>query len=539
MKVGSRIVFIILFVAYNCFGQDNIKRLGGEVTFTTSVNAYVKFSDTEKIKIGDTLQLSANSVLSNCLVVKNKSSISCVCAILTGCEVKAGDVILHPVLLETTKTNPTKEIRDRMVRKPVTAMTPEQIDSINSMQKISGRISVASYSTLSSLRGDNHRTMYRLGINVSHFQDSRFSLESDMNYRQNFVPAESKSSQRTKQYNVYNLALRYETPSKFSLVVGRKINMNASSIGAIDGVQAEKYFGKFYTGIIAGFRPDIFNQNFNSNLLEFGGYIGLKTNAGAFKSQTTLGLLEQKNAGATDRRYVYFQHSSTVGRNLNLFSSVELDIYDKVNEQISTDARLTNLYASASYRISKVFNVFVSYDSRKRILYYETFKTEIENLLDDDEARQGARVRLNIKPLKNTTVGLSYSKRFQSSGQNASDNMNGYITFSKIPIVRGLLNVSYNINISNYLESKIWSFRHSRYLFKNKLNVDLYYRIIEYAYKISKVNDALNNTYKQSYIGSNLTYQFAKKISFSIMGEANTLATEKNYRINARIIKRF
>jgi hypothetical protein len=315
--------------------------------------------------------------------------------------------------------------------------------------------------------------------------------------------------------------------------------MNASSIGAIDGVQAEKYFGKFYTGIIAGFRPDIFNQNFNSNLLEFGGYIGLKTNAGAFKSQTTLGLLEQKNAGATDRRYVYFQHSSTVGRNLNLFSSVELDIYDKVNEQISTDARLTNLYASASYRISKVFNVFVSYDSRKRILYYETFKTEIENLLDDDEARQGARVRLNIKPLKNTTVGLSYSKRFQSSGQNASDNMNGYITFSKIPIVRGLLNVSYNINISNYLESKIWSFRHSRYLFKNKLNVDLYYRIIEYAYKISKVNDALNNTYKQSYIGSNLTYQFAKKISFSIMGEANTLATEKNYRINARIIKRF
>ncbi len=539
MRALISIVFVFLFLAVNCFGQDNIKRLSGEVTFTTSANAYVKFSATEKIKIGDTLQLSVNSVLSNCLVVKNKSSVSCVCSILNGCVLKSGDVVLHPILLESTKQNPTKELRDRSIKKPIVAMTPEQIDSANSVQNISGRISLASYSSFSPSRGDNHRTMSRLSLNVSHLQNSRFSLESDVNYRQIFVPAESKSRYNTRQFNVYNLALRYETPSDFSLIVGRKINSNASSIGAIDGVQAEKYFGNFCAGIIAGFRPDIFDQNFNSDLLQYGGYIGFKSNTNSFRSQSTLGLLEQKNKGATDRRYVYFQHSSTLGKNLNLFSSFELDIYNMVHEKASSNPRLTNLYLSTSYRFGRGVNVFLSYDSRKRILYYETFKTEIENLLDDDEARQGARIRVNVKPIKNTNVGLSYSKRFQSSGQNASDNMNGYITFSKIPLINGLLNVSYNINASNYLESKILSFRHSRYLFKSKLNVDFYYRIIDYKYTISKTNDKLNTTYKQTYIGSNFTIQAGRKISFSVLGELNTLVTEKNYRINARIIKRF
>ena len=183
--------------------------------------------------------------------------------------------------------------------------------------------------------------------------------------------------------------------------------------------------------------------------------------------------------------------------------------------------------------------MFLSYDSRKRILYYETFKSDIENLLDDDEARQGARMRVSIRPLKNTSVGLSYSKRFQNSGQNKSDNINGYITLNKIPVILGLLNVSYNINTSSYLESKILSFRHSRYLLRKKLNVDVYYRIIEYKYNISKINDALNTAYKQSYMGSTLTYLAGKKLSFGIMGEISNLKNEKNYRINARITKRF
>lgn len=55
----------------------------------------------------------------------------------------------------------------------------------------------------------------------------------------------------------------------------------------------------------------------------------------------------------------------------------------------------------------------MTYISRKRIIYYETFKTKIERILDDDIARQGARVRVNLKPVKYYRIGVVIAKCFK------------------------------------------------------------------------------------------------------------------------------
>ncbi len=539
MSQTNRYILLFLILAFQGFSQNTEKLLQGKVTFVTSTNAYVKFDDTEQIKIGDTLLLTRDSIRIKCLVVNNKSSSSSVCSIIGECKLTAGDIVIHPTLKQSSKktASGTKKVgKPEMTRR---VMSREELDSAMYIQKVYGRISAAGYSNLSETRGNSYRTMYQLSLNASHIKNSRFSFESDLNYRQIYLNKESKSTANTKYFNIYNLALKYDSPSELSISLGRKINQNATSLGPIDGLQVEKYFGNFYGGIIGGFKPDIFDQNFNADLLQYGAFLGHRATGKNVYSKSTLGILEQKNKGVTDRRYAYFQHSSTIGKKLNLFSSVELDFYNKVNDQISGKARLTNLYASAGYRFNKIINVNVSYDSRKRILYYETFRTEIERLLEDDEARQGARIRVDVKPIKNTNIGISYAKRFQSSGQNPSDNINGYFTLNKIPLINGLLSVNYNINTSNYLESKILSFRHSRYLFKNKLYLDFYYRIIQYEYKNNKFNDALNTRYNQKYIGANVNVQITKKISFSLLGEMSDLSSEKSYRINSRIIKRF
>ena len=103
---------------------------------------------------------------------------------------------------------------------------------------------------------------------------------------------------------------------------------------------------------------------------------------------------------SVDRRYTYFQHSSTIGQKLTIFSSFELDLYNKVNADSMGPIRLTNLYVSLGYQIAKWIDLNVSYDSRKQIIYYETLKTEIERILDNDEARQGIRYRLNLRPVE-------------------------------------------------------------------------------------------------------------------------------------------
>ena len=499
----------------------------GQVSFVTSKNIYVKFDNTESVVVGDTLNLSKNN--SACLVIKSKSSSSCVCSVVEGCEIQKGDAVIYNFTLRGNE--------DKVEEEPVAIFEPKILDADEEdsiyKENIRGRISVASYSILASKRDDRHRIQGRLSINADHIKDSKFSFNSYLNYRQILDQSESSSLQNNSLLRVFSLGVRYEATPTLSATIGRNINPKISSIGAIDGLQVEKYFGNSYVGAIVGFRPDIFDYGFNSNLFQYGGYVGTASNRDNFYALTTLGFIEQQNGGETDRRYAYFQHSSTFSKNLNLFSSLEIDLFSKLNGEASTDVRLTNLYVSTRYRFSRKINAMVSYDSRKRILYYKTYQTEIERLLDNDIARQGIRARINVRPFKNILAGASYSKRFQNDTENKSDNIYGYFTLSKIPTVGGRFSLTFNMNSSNYLESKIASVRHSREFFDGRLNTDYYYRLVFYDY----ANVADSPT--QHYFGTNLSYNINRKLLFSISGELATFNQENTVRIYARIAQRF
>ena len=520
------ILFSLLFVS-DLYAQDPVQTLNGTITFITSKNIYVKFDETDNIKIGDTLQLKGSNT--PCLLVVDKSSTSVVCSVLNTCKVSKGDEVVFtfqktiPVVIEEPKTD--VETIDTVSE----VSKSENVKDSYYSEKIRGRISASSYNTFSDTRDDRHRINMRFSMNAKHIGDSKFSIDTYLNYRSNLNQPESNSAYKNSVFRVYNLAVRYDATPTFYFTAGRKINPKISSVGAIDGLQVEKYFGKFYVGGVAGFRPNFIDYGFNSDLLQYGGYIGTETDAENFYSLTSLGLMEQKNGTETDRRYVYFQHSSTVARKLNLFSSFELDLFG--NE--GSETRLTNLYLSARYRFSRKFNFTISYDSRKRIIYYETFKTEIEQLLDEDIARQGVRVRMNVKPIKYLIIGGSYSTRFQSDNENKSDNIYLYSTLTKIPGAGGSFSVNYNINSSNYLKSNILSLRHSRSMLKNKLNTDFYYRLADYKYNNNETK------FQQSYYGTNLSYSITRTWLFSVSGEFSQFNDENNIRIYTKLTKRF
>jgi len=495
----------------------------------------VKFDNTSTINVGDTLQVSDKNI--GCLLVKNKSSSSVVCSIINNCEINKGDEVF------VRNFNIKKEIsKDKLESKKITIIKDiavkkeDKKKEFQYKERIKGRISASGYSTLSNIREDRHRVMSRFSIYADHIANSKFSFESYLSYRQNINTEKTTNPVKNEFFRVYGLSARFDAHPTLSFVVGRKINPKISSLGAIDGLQVEKHIGKNYIGAIAGFRPDIFDYNFNSDLFEYGGYIGRRSDQENFFSETTLGFLEQRNAGEIDRRYTYFQHSSTIFKKLYLFSTLELDIYNRVNGLTSNDIRLTNLFASARYRFNRYFNATLSFDSRKRILYYETFQTEIERLLDDDIARQGIRIRINGRPTDNVNAGFSYSKRFQSDDQNKSDNIYLYLGLSKIPGIGGRVSVNYNVNSSNYLQSNVLSLRHSRTLIKNKLNADFYYRLVNYIYLNS---NTFNTTLNQNYYGVNLSLYITRKLMLSVSGEYSNTDQENNYRIYTKLVKRF
>jgi hypothetical protein len=514
------------------FSQSKTELLEGKISYVTSNNVYVKFENTENIKIGDTLGKADNDGLKPCLKVINKSSISCVCTVINNCEVKTGDQLFYQNIVPIQSKILKEEIPVAVDRVQDSVKKPEVYIKPFYREDIRGRISLATYSNLSSVYDERHSLMYRFSLNASHIGNSKVSLDIYMNYRQNYIMQEGSSPLNTNFFNVYNLAVKYDVDTSFSITVGRKINNNVSSIGAIDGLQVEKSFGHFYAGAIVGSRPDIYTYGFNSDLFQYGGFIGIRSEAKDIYSQTSLGAIEQNNSGNVDRRYAYIQHSSTLFQKLNLFASSEVDFYNKVNGETSSDSRLTNLFVSAGYRFSRKVRLTVSYDSRRRTLYYETYKTDIEQLMQDDESRQGLRLRLNVNPFKNLTTGVSVGRRFQISGDNQSDNLYGYVGLSNLPFVKGRFVASLNQNTSIYLINQSFSFRYSRPIVKNKLDADFYVRLVDYKYLVG------GTRIKQNYYGSSFSYIINRNLVISIFGEMAYRRTEENYRINFRVIKR-
>ncbi|NQW36696.1 MAG: hypothetical protein HQ471_06795 [Flavobacteriales bacterium] len=526
MKKYIIILIIVTGFCSNTFGQDTAGILKGKVTFVTSKNVYVKFDNTKNIKVGDTLQISKSN--SKCLLVTNKSSKSCVTIILSGCEVKKDDDIIFKFLIKNDNII-VKTVKIDTVSTQPKEVINKNIKASKNLERINGKFSVATYSNFYDSRDTRHKVMSRFSINAEHINNSRFSVESYLNYRKESLT----NTDNISPLKVYSLSLKYDVDPTLSVAFGRKINNHTSSLGAIDGLQVEKHFDKNYVGVIAGFRPDIFNYGFNSNLFQYGAYIGRITNKTNIRSQTTLGFIEQKNSGKIDRRYSYFQHSSTLYNNLNLFSSVELDLFNQINGVDMGSSRLTNFYVSARYKFNRKLNATVSFDSRKRIIYYETFQTDIERLLSDDVARQGLRFRINGKPFKYVNAGMGYSVRFQSGNQNKSENINAFVSMYKIPNFKGSLSLNYNRNLSSYLESNIVSLRHSRQIFNDKWSADFYFRFVNYNYTLSESSS------NQYYFGTDLSVNIGHNLRLGLYGEYVKGSLENNYRINTKLVKRF
>ncbi len=544
LSLIARIVCICLLFpsVQSLYGQDDTSIQEGTVSFVTSNSIYVKFDDTEKIQSKDTLLSQKGGVLVPCMVVVDKSSTSCVCRLLDDCQVEQGQTIVFSYSAPKKRTSEgvavpdSTQIEINESTSGEVAASSEVITTEPSFykEKIRGRISASSYSNFSQNYGDQHRTMMRMSLRAEHLNQSAWSFESYLNYRQNFESNPEGENQSEGLFRVYNLALTYDVDTSLSLSFGRKINRRASSLGAIDGLQAEKQFGSgtFYTGAIMGFRPDYYDYSFNPDLFEYGAYVGMQKRKSAFYSSTTFVLLEQQNSGAIDRRYIYVQHNSIIDRSIYLFASMETDLFKRINGSNSFDPRLTNLYLSARYRFSRKLDLTLSYDARRHIIYYETFKTQIERLLEDDLARQGARTRVNYRPIKYLSIGISYSKRFQNDQHNASDNINGYISHSNMPLIDGRLSARFNWNRSTYLESRILSFRYSRTIIRRTLDADAYVRLVQYEYASSGMS------FDQQYYGLSLNYRIGRLWMFSMLYELSNRSTEQKQRINTKIIRR-
>lgn len=526
-------VVILFIIGNNVFGQEPIETREGTVSYVTSQSVYVKFASTEQINVGDTLFFKQENQIVAALLVTSLSSISVVCQPIAGVEVKVGSQMVAKTKKVVSEAKPVEAAIAITIAKPTQTIDSATLKKVVDKQEIHGRLGVSSYLNFSnSPAGNSTRMRYTFTMNAKNISDSKLSAETYISFTHRSDHWSDIQDNIFNGLKIYSLALNYKINDNHQLWLGRKINPKLSNIGAVDGLQYEAKLKAFTIGLVGGFRPDYTDYSFSSKLPQFGVFASheLKTKNGMM--QNSIAFFEQRNSGATDRRFAYFQHSNSMVKNLYLFGSVEVDLYQNVNGVQSSNPRLSNMYFMARYRIIKPLSISLSYSSRTNIIYYESYKDIVDRLLNED-ATQGLMAQITYRPLKMMTVGLKGSYRLQKKDLKPTQNAYAYITYSRIPGINASATLSATNMQTAYLTGNIYSLNFSKDLLKGGLYGSIGYRYVDYSFYNGEMRQ------KQNMAELNLTARITKKLYCSLNYEGTFEKSTNLNHVYINITQRF
>ena len=528
-------IIILTVLSISLEAQTVSDYLQGKVSFISSQNVYVRFNSTEGISAGDTLFTLSGGKLTPAMIVTNLSSSSCVGPPFSALKVSVSQSLVARNKSKTVK--PEKGGKEAVKEAPVLAVpvdsTKKQVYPDQLKHKINGSISVYSYSDYSNTGARNSNQLrYNYTLNALNIGNSRFSIENYITFRHKLGDWSTVKSDVFNALKIYTFDVRYEPDKTSRITLGRTINYRISSIGAMDGLQAEKTLNKITIGVVAGTRPDYTDYGFNKNLLQYGGYLAFDTKKNDIFTQSSLAFMEQMNNMKTDRRFLYFQHSGSLLKSLYFFGTFEVDLYKVQNFQPQSTFDLTSLYLSLRYRVTRNLTLTGSYDQRKNVLFYETYKSLIDSVYQN-ERRQSFRLQANYRITQNMTLGLESGYHYSKSDPRPSRNIYGYLTYVQVPGLGVTVTLNGTYLESAYMTGKVLGGDISKDFFKGRFQVSTGYRYEDYTLPESLLS------VRQSIGEMSIFWLLSGKISFSANYEGTFENHNKYNRVYLMIRKRF
>jgi hypothetical protein len=458
-------IYILLFlivVSFSVNAQQNLKE--GKVSYTTTELVYVDFENTEGIAEGDTLYSKIKNKYNPIIKVKYLSKSSLSGENLTTKNIEAGTSIFAFVIVQDSSSvadiqnNLQTVLNTAVVVEPPINPSTEFVEKEVLPSKTDGRYSLQSYSNFSN-DGQNidyqrWRHSFRFAsqrIGGSGFSFSTYTIFAYKADEWNLV-----SDNINKALKVYDLNIKYEFDETAKIVAGRFLNSKISNISTVDGAMIEKSFSTWTFGLVAGSRPDFSDFSFNPKLFEYGGYISKTDKFDTGIMENTISAFNQTNDFKTDRRFLYFQHTNSLIKNIFLFGSAEVDLFKIADSLAQNDFSLTGLFFSARYSPAREFSLNVSYDARRNVVYYETYKSLSQTILEN-ELRQGFRARASFRPLTNLFFSLQYGYRNRKGDIKTSTNYGANLGYSKLPLIESSANMNFNRIQSSYVDGYVYS----------------------------------------------------------------------------------
>ena len=479
----KRILLIIFLLGLSFSFAQTIERTG-KISFVTTQNIYVRFESTNGIIKNDTLYSRKNGQLTPSLVVQFVSSTSCSGISIQNIQPKVNDELvafIKPASIskDTIAAAPLK--KDNIPVSPV--KTESAGKNYYSKKNIYGNISVSSYSNLSnsprSVNTQNWR--FALSLDADSLLNSGLSVSNYINFSYRADRWGEVSRNIGEALRIYDLALKYKFNDRTNIVFGRKINPRTSNLGAIDGLQFETGLNKFTFGLVAGSRPNFSDYGYNIKMFEYGGYLYRSDSLGGINMQNTVGIFQQTNNFRTDRRFLYFQHNDMITQSLSFFFSSEFDLYRRQKGIEENVFNLTSLFLLGSYSPNNWLSLSASYDARKNVIYYETFKSFADSVLES-ATRQGLSFRVNLRPFNYLFIGLNSGYRSSKDDPRPSRNYGINVSYLQLPLILSSVYLNYNKIESGYLDGDYYGITLNKDFFNGGMNIGIGYKKIDYRY---------------------------------------------------------
>lgn len=491
----------------------------GEVTYISHDNIYVRFITAVNINVGDTLWMSTDDVAQPAMIVAQRSSISVVGQALPGVQIEVGQVMEHRHEVIVPELPPAKLID------PVKAPEPAQRTWAQSRGRF--RWTGATYVT----GANNLRIVNRINW---HHEFENIPLTIDLQGSQNMQRMTvGDSTYRIGKGNPHRFAATYHITPDASVGLGRQRVRALSSLGVLDGLHYEHNLGNWQVGGVVGFRPDLVTYKVNPSQFQAGLYGQYDHRQGSTRIKQSLGLMEQRVGSGIDRRFLYYQGSATMG-DWRIFGSTNVDLYENFDSaQARTTFQPNSIYLSANYRINDQWQVFTSWDSRQRIIFYETYDHELEQILADQRALQGLRLRLQYQRDDHWRFNLGGHLHSQLNS-NMAVMLQAGADYRNVPIIGGHLSMQGQFGTANAMNTSFLSLRYRRSALNNRLHGSLYARSM-----MTNIPGAWKLSYFIGYYGAQVSTQFANDWRATIFAEYSQQGDLTVPRVNFKLSKRF
>lgn len=537
MKVVIKcfIFLIVLGITLNL----NAQAVEGSVSFISSNQVYVKFQSTKEIQMGDTLfAKTVGDKLIGALIVGNKSSISCVCTRTGLSAIQNGDKVYY--LPKSGLILPAFDdtLQDVAVLPDTLKSTTVGVDTAKpevkkASTKLRGRLSLASSTTANSQNPTvSQRMRYTLAFNVDKINGTALSAETYITFSHRDNRWAEIKEDIFNGLKIYSFALNYRFNPVHQLSFGRKINPNIAQLGVNDGLQYEFNHRNITLGLIAGSRPDQQNFSLNTGLVQAGAYFshGMKKKKGAMQSSAAF--VEQTNKGLTDRRFIYFQHSNSLLKDLYFFGSLEFDLFKKVNDISLNQFNLSNSFLSIRYKPVQKLSMSLSYSSRQAIIYYETYKTIVEQLLEQ-ASTQGLNFQTDFRPFKGWTLGFRAGYRNNAKDARETKNLHTYLHLARVPWLNVAASLSATIIATPYMDGNVYSLSCYKDFLQGRLNTNIGYRYVDYFYLSGEF------TQQQHMTEIGVGYRLTGKLFLNLNTEQSFEKTLSTHRVYLSVTQRF